>query len=227
VGERRSGKHIVYYDLLDAVREAAGCFLCAIEANSIRRYYESLVHECVNDPGVREALLRSQGYCHRHAHYLRSRRSAPAIAILYEDQVKLFLSLLDRLRSASPNSLRTTAHVRRRREVCPACRVQNDCRNRYCSALIEWFHDPEMRAALDQCRGLCVPHFLALLDKPMDSQTRWCLIEMQRARMVSLLGELAEFRRKQDYRFSGEELGSESDSWLRAVSMMVGEEGIF
>ena len=69
---RQPTKHTTYYELLDAVRNAAGCPLCDIEASSVKRYFESLLHESVNDPGVREALTRSRGYCHRHAHYLRS-----------------------------------------------------------------------------------------------------------------------------------------------------------
>jgi len=221
-------KHTTYYELLDAVRNAAGCPLCDLEASSVRRYFESLLHESVNDPGVREALIRSRGYCQRHAHYLRGHGNGLGIAILYQDQIKLFLRSLDVLETIASKVTPKGMHTRRQRaEACPACRTQNDCRSRYGSTLIDWLHDQEMRSALDASRGFCVPHFLALLDMPMDTKARTFLIEMQRERMTSLLRELEEFHRKHDYRFSHEGYGSESDSWSRAIRMMVGEHDVF
>ena len=225
---RQPTKHTTYYELLDAVRNAAGCPLCDIEASSVKRYFESLLHESVNDPGVREALTRSRGYCHRHAHYLRSHGNGLGIAILYQDQISLFLCSLDGLETIASKVTPKRMYTRRQRaEGCPACRTQNGCRSRYGSTLIEWIHDQEMRSGLDASRGFCVPHLLALLDMPMDTKARAFLIEMQRARMTSLLRELEEFHRKHDYRFSDEGFGSESDSWSRAIRTMVGEDGGF
>ena len=143
------------------------------------------------------------------------------IAILYQDQLKLVLRRVDGIATAQRKA---TPARRRRLEECPACRTQNECRKRYGRTLIEWLHDQEMRSAFEAAHGLCVPHFLALLDMPMDTEARTSLIEMQRARMRSLLRELEEFHRKHDYRFSDEGFGSESDSWSRAIRMMVGED---
>ena len=225
---RQPTKHTTYYELLDAVRNAAGCPLCDIEANIVKRYFQALLHESVNDPGVREVLIRSRGYCQRHAHYLRSHGNGLAIAILYQDQLRLFLRLLEGLRTMSSTVTRKGTRARwQRSQDCPACHIQNDCRSRFGSTLIEWVHDEEMARALDASRGFCVPHFMALLNMPMDAKTRTRLVEMQRARMGSLLRELEEFHRKHDYRFGGEGFGDESDSWSRAIRMMVGEDDVF
>jgi hypothetical protein len=48
-----------------------------------------------------------------------------------------------------------------------------------------------------------------------------------RKKCAGLLKELAEFIRKHDYRFSHEGSGKQSNSWRRAVEMMVGREGVF
>jgi hypothetical protein len=40
--------------------------------------------------------------------------------------------------------------------------------------------------------------------------------------MHSLAGELGEFIRKNDYRFSAENVGKEKDSWLRAIELVSG-----
>ena len=125
---RQPTKHIAYHELLDAVRNAEGCPLCDIEANAVKRYFESLLYESVNDPGVREGLMRSRGYCQRHAHYLRSHGNGFGIAILYQDQIRLFLRLLDGLETIASKVTRKGARAQRQRpEVCPACHTQNDC----------------------------------------------------------------------------------------------------
>ncbi|MDI6829147.1 MAG: DUF6062 family protein [Armatimonadota bacterium] len=225
---RKVSKHTTYFELLDSIRSATGCPLCEIEAKSIRRYFDSLLYENVNDHVVREALIRSRGYCQRHAHYLRNRGNGFGIAILYQDQVKLFLRTLNDLQAIPSKIIRKgTRTGRQASKECPACHMQNECRNRYGSTLIEWLDDQEIRGALEASFGLCVPHFLALWEMTTDAKARSLLIELQRAKMELLLNELEEFCRKHDYRFSNEEFGTESDSWSRAIRMMVGEEGIF
>jgi len=220
---RQPTKHNTYYELLDAIRGAAGCPLCDIEANSVKRYFDSLLHESVNDPEVRAALIRSRGYCERHAHYLQTHGNGLGIAILYRDQIEHFLRSLDGLEAVSAKFRRKGTNAKwPRSDLCPACRTQNDSRNRHSSTLIEWIHDEEMRSTLDASRGFCVGHFLALLEMPMDAKARALLIETQRVRMMSLLHDLEEFCRKHDYQFSGEGFGSESNSWLRAIELMVG-----
>lgn len=225
---RKVSKHTTYYELLDAISNAPHCPLCEVEANSIKCYFDSLLHEGVNDNGVREALIRSQGYCQRHAHYLRNHGKGFEIAILYQDQVKLFLRRLDELQAIPSMMIRKGKRAWRQPDgECPACRMQYECRNRFGSTLIEWLDDQEMRRALEKSHGLCVPHFFALLDLAADANSRNLLIELQRAKTNLLLRELEEFCRKHDYRFSHEKFGKESDSWSRAIIMMVGKDGVF
>jgi len=221
-------KHITYYELLDAVRDTKGCPLCRLEACSMRRYFESLLHESVNDPGVRADLARSGGYCHRHAHQLRGHGNGLGIAILYQDQIQFFLEWLAGLETSPSAILRRGVRIRMRQvEGCPACRIQKECRRRYGSVLIEWLCDPEMLSALQAGDGLCVPHFLGLLEMPMDQKAKAILVNMQKEKMMSLCHELMEFQRKHDYRYQHEGSGREFDSWLRAIRTMVGEDGVF
>jgi hypothetical protein len=56
--------------------------MCELEAAATRRYLDSLLYESVNDPGVRENLIRSQGYCLRHAHLLLGFKDGLGTAIL-------------------------------------------------------------------------------------------------------------------------------------------------
>jgi len=53
------------------------------------------------------------------------------------------------------------------------------------------------------------------------------LVEKQLEKYSSLSGELGEFIRKTDYRFSKEPKGSEIGSWRRVLEQFVGHRGIF
>jgi hypothetical protein len=56
------------------------------------------------------------------------------------------------------------------------------------------------------------------------SESGWhILVGSTRARLESMQAQLAEFIRKNDYRFHGESIGAERDAWQRAVRKVVGE----
>lgn len=226
MGISNRSKHTVFYDLLDALRQTDRCPLCVVEAGCVTRFLEHLFHEGVNDPGAREALRRSGGFCPRHAHVLRNSGDALGVSILCQDQVRLFLSSLDDARDAKRTSRRRTERGDRAAD-CPACRVQQECRQRHINALIDWIDDPDVQEALRAGNGCCFRHLPAVLDAAKDPAALKLLLDVQRAAVGTLLRDLEEFQRKHDYRFSGERYGSESDSWSRAIRAIAGEPGLF
>jgi hypothetical protein len=204
--------------------------VCAFESQRSRRYFQSLLHEFVNDPHVRSALMRSKGYCHRHAHLLLEFRDGLGTAILYHDQVEGFCRFLGTLAGGSSTRSRAKASSRwKDRETCPACRQQWKHRGYFVETLVAGLRepDPDMVAAWEKCPGLCVPHFLVALDEDKEGGATERLVAHQARRFSALLEELEEFCRKQDYRFRGEPPGKEVDSWRRAVEMMTGNRGLF
>ena len=135
---RRGEKHMPYYELLDAMSQAAVCPLCVRETASLERYFDAVLSEMVNDPGVRSELTRSHGYCHRHLHMLLERRSGLGTAILLEDAVTAFGDALADLPPTAPR--RTVERSRREwsdHNGCPACRIQFQSRERNVSVLLE------------------------------------------------------------------------------------------
>ena len=126
--------------------------------------------------------------------------------------------------------LARAAGVRRRfldggdRAICPACRQDRATRERLVHTLAEWAHDPEMRTALEASPGLCVPHLALAVEAIEESAVRDAVVALHIGKYKALAAELAEYSRKNDYRFSGEGFGKEKDSWIRAVKMMTGEK---
>jgi len=217
-------KHTTYYEVLEAVRDAKGCPLCRLEADSVHRYLDTLLYESVNDPGVRVDLVRAKGYCRRHAQKLARMGNVFGIAILYQDQVKLVAEFLDGLPDTPSKSMKQLCEWQRA-ECCPACRTQFECRKRYASILVGGLADKEMHSAYSSGSGLCVPHFLYALKETRDTEIYRFLVAQERIKIGALLHDLQEFYRKHDYRFSHESFGKESDSWLRAIKLIVGEDG--
>jgi hypothetical protein len=221
-------KHMGYFDVLEAFQKARVCALCELEDRDIRRYLDNLLYENVNDVGVRGDLARSRGYCRRHAHMLLGFADGLGTAILYRDQVMLLLDFLKGQRGLPAKLYRRNLPKAWNHDAaCPACAIQAQGRQGYMSTLLEWLEEPEMQAAFDASPGLCVPHMLLVLHQVRGEARRDHLLKVQQSKFEILAHELAEFTRKQDYRFRDEPAGAEKDSWQRAVCMMVGMKDVF
>ena len=79
-----------------------------------------------------------------------------------------------------------------------------------------------MVEALRASEGLCLPHLRSALEQVREIGACEQLLSIHRARLETLESELAEFIRKNDYRFKAEGFGKEGDAWLRAVGLIAG-----
>jgi len=212
-------KHLVYYQLLDYF-QARHCPVCSAEADSCRRYFAAVLGEAWQDPEIRRELIRSQGYCQRHAQFLMAAGHPLERALLYQDQVKLFLkSLAEVPGRKAPVPLPTRRA--KPRAVCPACQAEKNAGRRYGEEILARLNDQQFLAAYQGSAGLCVPHFWEAL-QTADDEKRRALIGVQRRKMIELNAELEEFCRKHDYRFKHEGFGQKGDVWKRAIEMMSG-----
>jgi len=217
-------KHLPYYRLLDGIKSANECPLCILESESLHTYVDGILYESVNDFGIRADLILSKGYCARHAEVLVSFENGLATAILYQDQVRIFLRLLESLantslRAASGAVLRYAQHAE-----CPLCRYGRELREHFVSALAKGLEHEEMRNAFKSSPGLCTPHFLLAARSTQSEAVLSFLVETERSKFSELLQELETLCRKHDYRYSHEGFGREADSWLRAARMMAGRD---
>jgi len=224
---RRLEKHLPYFTVLTAFQQSQGCAFCALETESVRRYVQTVLGESVNDPGVRAKLVRSKGYCGRHSAILLQASDCLGTAILCQDQVKLVLDLLKRLETKHRLLPRDELAGWKQREQCPACELQQQDRRRYVEVFVDGLSEKELQAAFEASRGICVPHFLDVWQEAKNGKAREYLAGIQRAKLSALLAELQELCRKFDYRFAHEPRGKEADSWMRAVKILAGEEGVF
>lgn len=215
-------KHIPYYELLESLQRARICALCEMRENSTSRYLESLLYESVNDAGVRSRLVKSWGFCRRHAEKLLEFRDALGISLLYQDQVNLILEFLASLESMGRKALRNALLKWENHADCPVCVLEMQSDAQRIGTLLSGLGDSELRQALEQSPGFCIPHLLDILIASKDDSIRLFLIELHQGKFSRLYDELKEFCRKNDYRFSQEKYGSEADAWQRVSAMIQG-----
>jgi hypothetical protein len=194
-----------YFQLREAM-EAPGCAVCRLAEEAVEASQRTLLYENVNDPGVREMLAESGGYCRHHAGRLVRRRDLLGTAIVHRDLVRRFRGGL----GSSPPAL----------ERCPACVEHDETARRAITELTLHFDDPEIRSRFEASDGLCREHFYG-------ARSAWkgrpdVLEAAQTACLSRLLEQLGDLIRKHDHRFRHEPVGDEGDSWLRAVAAVSG-----
>ena len=220
-------RHTPYYTLLESFEEK-GCPICHLLVKSLERYLRGLLYDNVNDPKAREVLRKSKGFCNTHAWRLKSIGDGLGTAIIYKD---ILSNLHAQMRAfpAKEVSQSMTAKgriinsLKRSTGSCPACLALKGSQKRYLEVLTKNIDDEQFGSAYKNSDGFCLPHFLKAVKMVKNKEHRAFLIRVQVEKIEILSGELSEFIRKHDYRFSGEGYGKESDSWARAIEMVVGK----
>lgn len=224
-------KHLDYYHLIEALQEG-GCPVCFLLARHTDQYMRSLLYESVNDPGVRKKLREAGGFCNRHAWSLKKHGDGLGQSIIYEDLLSTMRAWLQDQRAFLKSSSRSrdgyTGRGRRSsRKVpgtCPVCVMLAGAEEKILSTFVQYLDDDELARAYKESFGLCTPHLLSVMSRGGPPAEH--LLEIESDKLDSLVAELKEFQRKNDYRYAGEGFGNERDSWIRAIEKMVGREGI-
>jgi len=227
------------YELIQACKQS-GCPACRVEQVSVDRYIDNLFYESVNDVQLRERLRASMGFCHEHAWLAVDKRLGNALgfAIIYHDVINNTLKQLDSnaappvtkhwstLLKQIPEQVSAMAqrvlYALTPHKHCAVCLQRDKTIHTIITSLSESLNEPEMANALRSSDGLCLPHLKKAFESVRDLETSNLLLSIHREKLESLRDELAEFIRKNDYRFKEEGFGAEGDSWKRAVSKVIG-----
>ena len=170
------------------------------------------------------------GFCNRHAWQLHRMGDPLGQSIVYQDLLRSALGMLDKVGglSESLKTLARCASTRKTREGdCLMCMHEEETDERYASAFVRHFAEPDLNRHYRDSFGLCLQHLAKVIRKCGNEPIAKEIIEIESTKVAHLLGEVEEFMRKQDYRFSDEQPGKEQDAWIRAIEKIVGKEGAF
>jgi Family of unknown function (DUF6062) len=240
---RMSGidKSFTYFALLEVFGKS-GCPVCRLMEEYSLSYLDALFYEQVNDVGTRRKLREARGFCNWHAWQAKKiAGSALGVAIIAKELLREEITRMDHLlhgpcfrtterafgRGIAANSLVGFIQSRRQKRLCPACEVILEHERHALETILNFQDDAEFARPFENSAGLCVIHTSRAAEGNGAHPHLHRLIEVQRRKYTDLTGELEEFCRKHDYRFSHESWGAESDSWLRAIEFLVGKPNIF
>jgi Family of unknown function (DUF6062) len=243
-------KHAVYYELLDACTKG-GCPICTMVLDTVARHLDIVIYENVNDPQTRDAVVAARGYCNDHSWQLRTRSGAAfGTALMYRDVLQHVAEEIVRQSTGGHRDIVTAdrndgglltwlaklagrAHAGGKgRDVvdphraCLACRTRKRYEVIYLGVLLDHLGQEECTQALRGTGGLCLVHLDQARTVTREVHALERLWAVQRTCLQALDEELREFIRKHDYRFTGEGMGTEGTSWIRAIEMVAGKPGI-
>jgi len=227
------------YDLIQACRQP-GCPVCRLEQRAVERYLDGLFYESVNDIQLRERLRASLGFCHEHAWLAVDKKLGNVLgfAIIYNDVINNVLrqlesdnqppitqrwtNLLKQVPEQVGTLIKKALYAFTPQKHCVVCQQKDKIQHLIISTLMEDLKETETIQALQASEGLCLPHLKNLFEIVRDPALFNLLLSLHREKLESLRAELAEFIRKNDYRFKDEGFGAEGDSWRRAIGKVNG-----
>ncbi len=227
-----------YYDLIDAFAEE-GCPVCRLGLAAVDRSIRAIDYESVGDPGIREHLRASLGFCNVHAHQWLSQAHVLGTASIYVDVLMRLTAELRALPFRPHPMLADVAALlgpRARQSgdrrplvptrECLVCRVLADTEAILVRTLLATLPEPAFQDAYSDSSGLCLPHLRRAVGQAGDEVTFAMLRDATLVREERLLAELREIIRKHDYRFASEPAGAERGAAGRAVHHIAGAPGI-
>lgn len=218
----------VHLNLMEALAQP-GCAMCRLSLVSLKRYFDHLTFEFVNDFTIRDAIRSSWGFCAAHGEMLLEKQDALGTAIIYRDVLKEIANQL-KVPANDAGSGFLARFLKKKPEAaagrdsdCPACVTARQTADSYLTLLLKSFETEETKERFSGSSGLCVLHFERALELPGGDSADFRLAQL--AIWERLVGELSEFIRRSDHRFQHEPMGEERDSWRRAVQLVSGIEG--
>lgn len=227
-----------FYDLIETFTKP-GCAVCNLLQAETTRLLDSILYEYATDTSTQAAFRDSRGLCSEHGHQLTQMGNALGIAVLYEHPLNDVLRILQgtapgggsqarlmtRLFPQNPNGAIIDALTPTK--PCIACASQAETEARYVKILSDFADDERMTGVFRASDGLCLPHFIQVLQNTADPSRSRLLIAIQTDIWTRLRDELREFMRKNDYQHASEAITeAEGVSWRRVVARMAGERGI-
>lgn len=238
--ETKMDKTHTYHELIKSCSQP-GCPICQLVKKAVQGYLKSLFYENVNDPETRLELRQTLGFCYEHAWLLLDEEIGDALgtAIIYHDVVNFtikhltqaredFLARQGRAAKLLPKwrthdaSLANALHPKKR---CPVCSQRDMTTKLIMGVFTNSLTDNAFCQTLRTSPGLCLPHLGMAFEQVKDSRGYDNLLQISQEQLTNLRHELAEFIRKNDYRFRDEKIGAEGTAWRRVIGMIVGEKG--
>jgi len=228
---------IVYLHIKRAIDSNKECFLCTLEDELERKYIDTYLDELVMDPASREKIIESRGFCNHHSYKMLIAAGKPrsldghGLALVIKSVVEKLVQDFCKQEKLSQNHfLRMLPNETK----CPACVHLSHFVKMYTQTVAELLSSSheEFLKLFEGSKGLCVPHFVALLSETerispgRGRATIETVIEVEEKSLRRLDSELAEYVRMQSYEFSEKDREEVEGAVLRSIEKIAGRRGL-
>lgn len=224
-----------YYDFIEACAEP-GCPVCTLLQRDARRFLDSLLYEYVNSPATHAAFRASRALCKTHNGQLTQfGEQVLGIAILQAVALDEVLNIIAAnpaqpqtglsrwLSGGGKNGPSVLADRLEPEQPCMVCQSLAEAEKRYLQTINDHLADARFEGAFRGSAGLCLPHFRSALRQVSEPAALERLVAIQVGIWQKLKGELDSFIVQHDYRYAGQPMGAERDSWQRAIGSLAGK----
>mgnify|MGYP001485357594 CR=1 FL=1 len=222
-------KHNLFYEMKESLSQA-GCPVCLMTGEAMDSFIEGILYDKISDHGFRDALVKSRGFCPKHAWRLQAEGNPLAHTLIYVHFLEELLLAGDFLPetddepavSIAPRDMKAVLKTLKAEAACPLCVYQEELEERYIRSLLNFLQDSGFSAKYAASSGVCRPHFLRIQKMFCPRDIKRLIVKVFFCTAQALFLELEEIKRKADYRFTTEAAGTERDAWVRAVGFWNG-----
>lgn len=219
--------------------------MCKLWRDEEIRYIETLLsNEMVMDPGVRNEIVRSRGFCNRHMHEIVKVAETPGrtedgvgFVMFMTDAVEMLdkdldedLALIDESQTTENVLRKLSRRSLDRRASCPVCSWISRIHRIHCEPFFELLHNEEYRVWYETGPGLCMPHFQFVLQIADFTEVARSSLKTvflaQKRKMREVLGLCNEYIRKSRWNSRNEPRGAEATVKDLILIKIAGLEGL-
>jgi len=190
------------------------CPICDLIEKRTDQKIEVLQYQHVTDVDFRKDFIDSGGFCSHHTERFYEKGDALNHAIVYAHLLSFELNRLEKGRIGK----------KRKTEACMFCESENTSETIYLNLFSGSYAEPAFKTRYEESGLLCMTHFKSVLrrmEKTKDSQAAH-LKTVTTEKYGTLLHQLKEIKRKNDFRFHEERLdGKEKKAWSKARKLLI------
>ena len=211
----RKSKDIIYALLKESL-SGENCPQCYLLVKQKERWFESLLYEHVNNPGLREKI-RNLGFCTKHLWDLLNYSERNLI-----DGLGLSIILQDILKNELANLLKTgQVHVEWGSK-CILCESLAESDKGYSESFAIWITEKEFSEFYKESSSIfCMDHLKALFEG-LDEKNRTFILSVQLAKLEKLNQNLESFIRKFDYNVKEKKTHEEAEARRKTINVLKG-----
>jgi hypothetical protein len=232
-----------YFELIETFPKA-GCAVCNLLLRDTDKAIDGLVYGFMDTDEMRAAFSAGRGLCSDHGWLLKQNKfgNVLGVAKLYAATLDEALRILEQTAlTDAPQSTLSRLFNNGERRVdsspladqleptadCMICERIDERESDYIGIFGQYALDSRFQAAFSQSDGVCLPHLRQLLRVTQNPAAVETIISSHRTIWSQLKAEVESFALKQNYEHLDELTESEGSSWVRAITRMGGEKGLF